>query len=151
MEGRPIKWTQERKETAMTFVLQQIADGKSVKSIFDKREIELPTRSMFHTWLIENSGFLDKYEKSMIMRSDIIFDEILEIADETANDEIDLGDGIKAVNHEAIQRARLKIDARKWILAKMVPKKYGDKVDVTSGGEKVNIPIIEWVKNHDQD
>jgi hypothetical protein len=41
----------------------------------------------------------------------------------------------------------LRIDARKWILSKMVPKKVGDKTDITTNGKDVNIPIIEWVKS----
>ena len=33
---------------------------------------------------------------------------------------------------------RLKIDAKKWKLSKLAPKKYGDKIDVTTQGEKLN-------------
>ena len=33
--------------------------------------------------------------------------------------------------------------------SKMNPKKYGDKTDITSNGEKINIPIIEWVKSNE--
>ena len=47
-------------------------------------------------------------------------------------------DGKVVTNHNVIQRDRLRVDARKWALSKMNPKKYGDKVDVTSGGEKIN-------------
>jgi len=36
-----------------------------------------------------------------------------------------------------MQRSRLRVDVRKWALSKMNPKKYGDKVDHTTGGEKL--------------
>jgi hypothetical protein len=31
----------------------------------------------------------------------------------------------------------MRVDARKWIAAKLKPRKYGDKIDHTTGGEKL--------------
>ena len=50
--------------------------------------------------------------------------------------------GNPRINHDVIQRDRLRVDARKWMLGKMQPKKYGDKLDVTSDGEKISTTII---------
>jgi hypothetical protein len=44
---------------------------------------------------------------------------------------------IEVVNTEHIQRSRLRVDARKWIASKLKPKKYGDKMDVTSDGKAI--------------
>ena len=41
---------------------------------------------------------------------------------------------------------RLQVDARKWMLGKLNPKKYGEKLDVTSDGEKLNTPSVVNVK-----
>ncbi len=38
------------------------------------------------------------------------------------------------VDHEHIQRSRLRVDARKWIAAKLLPKRYGDKLQHTGDG-----------------
>lgn len=62
----------------------------------------------------------------MEQRSESMFEEILEIADETSRDTIDTETGEKA-NTEWISRSRLRVDARKWMLSKMVPKKYGER------------------------
>jgi hypothetical protein len=64
---------------------------------------------------------------------------MLTIADNTEKDIIVLEDGREIVDHNVVSRDKLRIDTRKWILAKMNPKKYGDssKVDVTSGGDKI--------------
>ena len=35
---------------------------------------------------------------------------------------------------------RIRIDTRKWLLSKLLPKTYGDKLDVTSGGEALAVP-----------
>ena len=37
-------------------------------------------------------------------------------------------------NNEHIQRSRLRVDARKWIAAKLLPKRYGDKLQHTGDG-----------------
>jgi len=39
------------------------------------------------------------------------------------------------------QMARVEIDARKWFASKFLPKRYGDKVDVTSDGKALPTPI----------
>ena len=50
-------------------------------------------------------------------------------------------DGIKDKNHNIVNRKRQKIDSRKWVLSKMNPKKYGEKLDVTSDGETIGIDV----------
>lgn len=64
------------------------------------------------------------------MQAEGMADEILEIADDGRNDWMEIqnrdGDNIGwKVNGEAVQRSRLRIDARKWLLSKLLPKKYG--------------------------
>jgi hypothetical protein len=55
------------------------------------------------------------------------------IADDTSGDFIINEHGERVVDHENINRARLKIDARKWLMSKLHPRRYGDRVtaDVT--------------------
>lgn len=60
-------------------------------------------------------------------------EEILEIADDGTNDWMmrqgENGVALEPiVDHEHISRSKLRVDARKWLMAKMQPKKYGDYV-----------------------
>ena len=65
-----------------------------------------------------------------------MFEEILEIADEN-NADAYVVDGETKIDGNTVQRSKLKIDARKWMLGKMQPTKYGDKVtQVHEGGDK---------------
>lgn len=59
--------------------------------------------------------------------------EIIEIADDASGDFVINERGERIVEHENINRARLKIDARKWLMSKLHPQRYGDRVaaDVT--------------------
>ena len=73
----------------------------------------------------------------------ILAEQILEISDDVSSDYTELEDGRKVIDHEAIQRSRLRVDTRKWLASKLYPKRYGDRVDVdhTSKGESI-IPTI---------
>ena len=59
----------------------------------------------------------------------MLFDEILDIADNASNDWMQANDPNNPgwrQNSEAIRRSQLRIDARKWIAGKLRPKKYGE-------------------------
>jgi hypothetical protein len=64
-----------------------------------------------------------------------MFEDILSIVDENTADVTILEDGREVVNNDVINRARLRMDARKWMLGKMHPKKYGEKVQQEHSGE----------------
>jgi hypothetical protein len=55
-------------------------------------------------------------------------EEILNIADNQEADVLEDEDGNITTNHNVINRARLRVDSRKWLMSKMFPKKYGDRV-----------------------
>jgi len=92
-----------------------------------------------------------RYARARRMQAELLTDETIDIADDTTGDtEIIFKDGkqVKVENKEWVNRSRLRIDARKWLAAKLHPKKYGDKVDVTTDGKelKQNTTII-WGAN----
>jgi hypothetical protein len=59
------------------------------------------------------------------MRADVYFDRLDDVSDEA----VEADSGIK------VQGLRLKADNIKWQLARMAPKKYGDKLDLNHSGE----------------
>ena len=63
-------------------------------------------------------------------------EEIIEIADDAKNDWMER-EGFKTLNQEHIQRSRVRIDTRKWLMAKLMPKKYGDRVEVVRRPEEM--------------
>ena len=145
--SRPIEWTQEKKDKAISIIIyEMVENGKSVNSILDnkKRDTELlPNKSTFFEWLKNDKALSDHYTIAYDARADILFDEILEIADDSTNDTIYTETGEKS-NSEWINRSRLRVDARKWTLAKMNPKKYGDKTDITTNGKEIGGKYSDW-------
>ena len=100
----------------------------------------MPSSETFYKWLDADKNKSKQYARACEDRHDILFDEIIEIADENDADVYIVG-GEARIDGNTVQRSRLKIDARKWALSKMNPKKYGDKIEATiEGGDKpVNI------------
>ena len=77
-------------------------------------------------------------------------DEIIEISDDISKDFKVNSKGEKVVDNEAIQRAKLKVDTRKWLLSKIVPKEFGDALELkghVDANVTTNIPkeIAEMV------
>jgi hypothetical protein len=85
--------------------------------------------------LAQNEAFQEQYARARELQADAIFDECLDIADEACNDFVIDDEGGVKIDHDAINRARLRIDTRKWMAGKMRPKKYGDKLDLHHTGE----------------
>jgi hypothetical protein len=65
-------------------------------------------------------------------------DDILEIADDSRNDFIEIETtrgGVRlAFNEESVHRAKLRVEARKWLMMKIAPKRYGEKLGIEHSG-----------------
>jgi hypothetical protein len=95
-------------------------------------------RDVFDSICDEDEKYQNQYARAREKRADMIFEEILQIADSQGEDMgVNPITGEEQINHNVIQRNKLQIDARKWMLGKMQPKKYGDKLDVTTDGDKL--------------
>jgi hypothetical protein len=83
-------------------------------------------------------GCSNHYGKAREIQAAGFADEIMAIADDGSNDtyEKDLGDGksVEVTNTDVIQRSRLRVDTRKWVLSKVLPKIYGEKLDLKHEG-----------------
>ncbi|MBR8147057.1 terminase small subunit protein [Burkholderia vietnamiensis] len=123
---------------AHTIFTQELADKicEHLVSGLSLRQIEaiegMPSKTTILRWLADDrfTSFRDQYARARDMQAEGMADEILEIADDGRNDWMEIqnrdGDNIGwKVNGEAVQRSRLRIDARKWLLSKLLPKKYG--------------------------
>jgi hypothetical protein len=110
-----------------------IAEGPSVRSFFRDVDTSI-TRNRFYDWLDEHASKeqQDQYARAMRTREEGIFEDCLEIADETGRDTkvIKRGEHEQEVaDHEWISRSRLRVDTRLKMLARMNPKKYGERVN----------------------
>lgn len=101
------------------------------------KDNDLPSWWTISKWLNENDTFAIQYARAREAQADFLAGEITEIADDSKNDTIIDDKGREQINSEWVNRSRLRVDARKWQASKLAPKKYGDRLDLTTQGEKI--------------
>tara|TARA_R110000850_G_scaffold262746_1_gene391438 strand:- start:130 stop:564 length:435 start_codon:yes stop_codon:yes gene_type:complete len=125
-------------------ILTGITKGKALRNIL--KDGSMPSTSTFYNWLQEDESKSKQYARATELRAENIFEDILDIADNNTSDIISGVDGDRT-NNDVIQRSRLMVDARKWYLSKLNPKKYGDKNTTTlEGGDKPITTIVQLGK-----
>jgi len=119
-------------EKIFDLIIERIEEGEALHVIL--KEPAMPSSRTFYKWLQSDELKVKIYAGACEVRGDAIFDEILEIADQSYGDKKLLDNGDVVIDAEFVARSRIRIDARKWVVSKLNPKKYGDTVDLTSGG-----------------
>jgi len=135
-------YSQEKKDECFDWIISEMESGKSLRSALNTNG--MPSSKTFYEWLEEKDELgvltIDAQEKvkryacACETRESILFDEILEIADKQDSDVFEK-DGIEFTNHNVIQRSKLQIEARQWVLGKLNAPKYGNKVQNEHSGE----------------
>ena len=131
--GRPSDYTTWKAKA----ICMRLAQGESLRSIC-KRDL-YPSRHAVFTWLTQRPEFQDQYARARELQAEHFLDETVEIADDGRNDYIEqinknTGESYDRFNSEHVQRSKLRIDTRHWMMERMAPKKFGSKqsVDHTS-------------------
>lgn len=122
-------------------ILTRVAEGESLRAVCCDEG--MPAASTFLLWCKQDEALAEHYARAMEARADALFDEMFEIADDAVNDWMKRTDPENEgwqLNGEHIQRAKLRIDTRKWALARMNAKKYGDRT-VLAGDEDAPLQI----------
>ncbi len=120
-KGRPSKYSQELADKICGLVIE----GKSIRSICEADGMP-DSRTVFR-WLSSNEDFCQQYARAKEDQTNTLAEEILEIADQ-----YDIAKDYETP--DLVQRAKLRIDTRKWLMSKMAPKKYGDKIQQEHSG-----------------
>lgn len=123
--GRPTDYTPKIAET----ICELLASGMSLREVC--RSDDMPHESTVRLWAMQDrDGFSTHYARAREIGYQMMADELLEIADDAKNDWMERnseGEPGYVLNGEHVQRSRLRLDTRKWMLSKVLPKVYGDK------------------------
>jgi hypothetical protein len=142
--GRPSKFKPELIEA----ICERLSNGEPMASIC--RDEAMPHRDTIRKW-----RDADPEVNRLIVRAredgeHAIAADCLNIADNNGKDMRVLESGVEVVDSDVVQRAKLRIDTRLKLLAKWNPKKWGEKVDVTSGGNPIPAPVINLAHGRPQ-
>jgi hypothetical protein len=129
-------YSQQQIDDTFNDILSEIEQGNSLISILRRKEF--PSTATFYQWLEADEDKAKRYVRACEIRADVIFEDIIDIADHSDEDHTPF------TGANVVQRDRLKIDARKWIVAKLHPKKYSDRVyqDITTHQEQPLFPDV---------
>jgi hypothetical protein len=127
-------------------ICTRIAAGESLRGITEAPE--MPTIQTVLNWVFRNEGFAAQYKLAREMQAELMADDIMEIADDGRNDYMErlnskgepTGGWVK--NGEAIGRSALRVESRKWVASRLLPKRWGDKThtEITGADGKDLVP-----------
>lgn len=134
MVGRPTVYTAE----LGLAVCELLTDGLTLRRIC-RENPEFPDERTIRRWAMDvDHPFSPQYAKAREIGYHTLADEIVDISDDNTRDTYETEEGREIVAHDVVARARLRVDTRKWLLSKALPKVYGDKIEHAHSGE-VNV------------
>jgi len=149
--GRPTRYTLKLTDE----ICERLAVGESMRSI--ARDEGMPAMSTLFKWLRLYPKFTEQYDRAKVESADAMSEDCLDIADNIEGapvmvDGVPLkvdGNLVKTIDSVSVQHAKLKVDTRKWLMSKMKPKKYGDKISQElsgpNGGPIETASVFEFV------
>ena len=154
--GRPSSYSKK----IANLICQRLASGESLVKICASKG--MPSVPTVMSWLWKESkfqeDFLNNYTRAREQQAEILADQIISIADDDSADVIFVegkdGSGKTAfprLNKEFVQRSHLRVESRKWVASKLLPKKYGDKLALSGDKEApITIEVVKFAAK-DQD
>src|SRR3954465_1650167 len=108
-------------------ICDMVAEGESLATI--AKMDGMPGRRPVRDWLNQHPDFERQYEIARRERTDNLVDESIAIAD-----------AVDGSDNAAVQKARLQVDTRKWLAAKLLPERFGDRTELVGAGGRDLIP-----------
>ncbi len=137
--GRPSNYSLEM----VAEVCGHIAEGCTLRKIAAING--MPGRTTILRWLARHEDFRVQYARACELRLESFADEIIDISDDGSNDYVarEGQDGQLSMvpDHDHIARSRLRVDSRKWLMVKLLPKKYGGTLDGEGGNGSASTVI----------
>jgi hypothetical protein len=140
--GRPSKFS----DALADEICELLMSGMPLTQIC--RDPKFPDSVTVYRWLEKHEAFRNKYRSARDVQAEHYLDKIIEVASDSRNDWVEVEDArgnVRTVlDSDHVQRSRLICDNLKWVMSRIAPKKYGDKIqaDVAHSGE-VKVEIIK--------
>jgi hypothetical protein len=113
--ARPSRYSSELARA----ICDAAASGESLADICARPD--RPDRDVVSRWLATNTDFQAAYARALEVLADRYAEEILALADGTGDGASEPG---KRDGADTVARLKIRIDTRKWLMAKLAPNKY---------------------------
>lgn len=129
------KTAMRRTEAIVTEILERVMDGQSLRDVC--RDAHLPNRATFARWCAEDGELQRRWDVAKTARIHQISADIISIADSNEGDverqTLPNGDTLEYENPNSVGRDRLRVQARQWLLARLDPKNFGERLTIEDG------------------
>lgn len=123
--GRPSTYNQE----IAALICKKVATSTCGLKKLCADNPELPDSTTINEWRFMHEEFGRQYAQAKKAQMDLLAEEIIDISDDDSRDITLDKHGNEVCNQEFVARSRLRMDSRKWLAAKLMPKVYGDRPD----------------------
>lgn len=111
-------------------IIEWLSQGNSLRSYCAKPGNPKPSTVI--DWTLEDQVFSEQYTRAREAAAELYFDHLDDVSDQA----------VTAENAVVVAGLRLKADNIKWKLARMAPKRYGDKQQLNVSGE-MNVTLFD--------
>jgi len=137
--GRPSRYS----KAIAAKICAELETGRTLRDVC--RDDGMPAQATVHLWRQSQEGFAEQYAQARETGYLLMADEIVEIADDGSNDWMENKHGEEVLDGEHVQRSKLRVDTRKWLLSKALPKIFGDKLALTDPeGGKLTVQLVQF-------
>lgn len=123
-QGRPSDYNEE---VASKIIFELSTTRKGLVAICQADG--MPSPPTVYRWIHSNESFRNDYARAKEAQAELLGEEILAISDDSDKDTIQTLNG-EIENREWTSRSKLRVEARKWLMSKLHPKRFGDKLDI---------------------
>lgn len=102
-------------------ICQRIEQGESLRAITSDEG--MPHLSTVCSWFHTHPAFYARYVKAKEIRAELVFDELIEMADDP---------GVRTI--EQVNWMNMRLGTRKWCLSRMNQNRFGEKTNINHGG-----------------
>lgn len=124
-----------------------MSEGESLRKICsDLKDFGCPTASTYCGRVLDDKEFAERYARARQLQCEAWGDKIVEEASNCRIGEktrVTPEGGTEVTTGDCVERSKLTVDALKWTLAKLHPKKYGDKLAI-GGAEDLGPVQLSW-------
>lgn len=144
--GRPTYWTVPRKKAAFKAICALVSEGSTftralVKLGLQHPDRKYPTFTQMYEWMVAGQPaareLTETFTQAKEVRAQVWSEQLSDIAEFGQNDSYLDAKGNTRTDWDVLGRSKLRIETTEKLLARHDPKRFGAKLDLTTGGEKL--------------
>jgi hypothetical protein len=143
--GRPPSTQRPFSQEIADSICERLADGESLISICEDEGY--PAYITVRRWQDKDPDFKAAYARARELQAEHFVDELSLIADDGRNDFMEKvrqnGETFVDANREHLERSKIRIATRQWIVERILSGKYGPKPQVVVQNNQQNVVSVD--------